>query len=159
VTKTVRLRRLCELRRIEELNQATLLESARAELLAIDQALESTRLQKRAGRALVHQGIRTGETRDRVTGFHEIARSTCVSNSLLKLKHLVEERVVSIQRQFAAKRAERCQVKTLLESELNREIDAELRRNQASLDEWHRSLRFGAAKDLEDGRSAQPART
>ena len=158
--KTVRLRRLCELRRIEELNQAAQLELARTQLEKVDRALESVRLQKRSGRVLVQEGICTGETRDRIAGFQEIAHANRVSKFLLKHKHLAEERIVWVRGQFAAKRAERCQAETLLESELDRERKEAQRRSQASLDELHRSLRLGLETDAaEDGCSFGPANT
>ena len=159
MTKAKRLRRLCDLRRTEEHYQAALLESARTELKRIDETLAQALDRMRGGRTLVNRGIETGEARDRVTGLEELACATRLSAVLNKRRRLAEENVRRIESQYSLKRAERCQVETLLRIELELELFAAQRRSQSSLDEWHRAMRFRAAKDPADNESASELTT
>jgi hypothetical protein len=151
------LRRLCEIRRIEEQIQASFLESAKAELLQIDTALEEAYIRKRTGQALAKDGIRNGRAADRVTGFEEIAGATRISQFLTTRKVLAEKYVVKVREEYLLKRAERCQVESLLRKEAERELYAVQKRSQSALDEWYRALRYGRL--LEEERSAEMKRT
>jgi hypothetical protein len=157
VSRAKRLRRLCEIRGIEEQIQASLLELAKAELLRIDEALEEAYIRKRTGQVLARTGIQTGRAGDRVTGFEEIACATRVSHFLMTRKFLAEERVERIREEYLRKRAERCQVESLLRKEAEREQYAVQRRSQSALDEWYRALRYGRL--LEEEHSAEMKRT
>jgi flagellar biosynthesis chaperone FliJ len=147
VSRTTRLRRLCEIRRVEEQMQASLLDSANAELLQIDTALEEAHIRKRTGQVLARTGIQTGRAGDRVMGFEEIACATRVSQFLLTRKALAEERVEKIREEYLRKRAEKCQLESLLRKEAEREMAAIQRRSQSALDEWYRGLRYGRSLD------------
>ena len=160
MTRSGRLRRLRNLRRIEEQNQASLLESARAELRQIEEALEQARSRRQTGRVLVERSIESGETRDRVIGIEEVACANRVLKVLIRRKHPAEELVERTRAQYLGKRTERCQVESLLRVELERESVAAQRRSQSSLDEWYRMLGSGATRErMEDDLSADRAKT
>ncbi|MBS1802983.1 MAG: hypothetical protein JST28_06420 [Acidobacteria bacterium] len=147
MSKANRLRRLCEIRRAEERNEALLLESAVSELRRIKEAIEAVRVRRIAGRALLQSSARSGELRDRITGIEEIAGASRLESALLNNKQLAEEHVHKVREQYLSRRRERRQVEILLRDELKRESEASLRRGQSLLDEWHRARFFGKAHD------------
>ena len=147
MAKADSLRRLCEIRRAEEQYQASLLESARSELQRIEGALKATSVRRRAGRALLDDGNRSGVLRDRIAGSEEITCALRALNVLLVRKQVIQEQFQGIRDQYLAKRRELLQVETLLRNELQREGETESRRSQASLDDWHRTLHFGSARE------------
>jgi len=156
VSRATRLRRLCEIRCVEEQIQASLLESAKVELLQIDFALEQAHTRKRTGQVLAKDGIRTGRAGDRVAGFEEVACATRISQFLMTFRVRAEEHVGKLREEYLRKRAERCQMENLLQKEAERELHAVQRRSQSALDEWYRSLRYrGSLHATEDERSAE----
>jgi len=160
MTTSSRMRRLCDLRRSVEQNEASRLGSAEAALQRLDDALEQARIRKGRGRALVEESARTGETQDRVAGLEEIACAIRKYKALMLRKRYAQEEVQRIRERYLEKRTERCQAETLLRAALEREENAAQRRSQAALDEWHRMLRARPTRDgIEDGQSDTPGRT
>jgi len=141
VTRKTRLRRLCALRRLQELDQAAQLELARAELARIEGAMREAELRKGAGRLLFSAGAQRGDLGDRVTGIEEVAGATRLGQALLLRQSAALELVRRMQAQYLFKREQRCQVETLLRIESEREALIEQRKSQSSLDEWHRTRR------------------
>lgn len=141
MSKRARLRRLCDLRRIEELNQAAQLEQARSELQRVEQALREAEVRKSAGRGLFNQGAGSGDLDDRIAGLEEIASATRLTGFLRALRSSAENLVRRTEAEYLLKRAQRSQVETLLRLESEREAAAAQKQNQSLLDEWHRSRR------------------
>ena len=156
MTRAGRLRRFRELRRLEEQDHATVLESARAELQQIDDALQQTSVRKMSARSLIEKSMGTGKTRDWIAGHAEIDSAERVRTILKKRKHLAEQRVESAQARYLAKRIESRQAETLLRAALHREEKAAQRRNQSALDEWFRGVCCTRATESDNGASAEP---
>jgi hypothetical protein len=135
------LRRLYELRQIEELQKASLFELAVAELDQLKNALEVAHIRKGNGRALVERSVMTGETQDRLFGVEEIAAAVRISAVLESRLRSAAEKVQRIRNEFLNKRLEKRQAGTLLESALEREAGLAQRKMQLALDEWTRLRR------------------
>jgi flagellar biosynthesis chaperone FliJ len=140
VNRVSQLRRLCELRRLEEQHHAAQLGEARKRLQQIDEALDGSRVRRDAGRDLIEESIRTGDLESRIAGVEEIASAKRKANVLATLKHNVEEHVRQTRGRFFSKRTERCQAETLLDAALREEARNAERRSQSALDEWHRTV-------------------
>ena len=142
------LRRLYELRQIEELQKASLFELAVAELGQLKNALEVAHSRQGNGRTLVTRSVMTGETQDRLYGLEEIAAAVRISAVLESRLRSATEKVERIRSEFLNKRLERRQAETLLQSALDREADLAQRKMQLSLDEWTRLRRRGERTDV-----------
>jgi hypothetical protein len=141
VTISRGLRRLFELRQIEELQKAALLEAATAELHRLENALEVARTREGNGRALVSRSVMVGEMQDRIFGVEEIATAVRISTVLRSRVHSATEKIQRIRNDFLNKRLDRRQVETLLGSALQREANQAERKMQLALDEWSRLRR------------------
>jgi hypothetical protein len=135
------LRRLYELRQIEELQKASLFESAIAELRQLETALEVASTREGNGRALVSRSVMTGETQDRSFAVEEIAIAVRISTVLKARVRGAAENIQRIRDEFLHKRLEKRQAETLLESALEREASLAQRKMQLALDEWTRLRR------------------
>jgi hypothetical protein len=150
------LRRLYELRQIEELQKASLFESAIAELRQLETALEVASTREGSGRALVSRSVMSGETQDRIFAVEEIAIAVRISTVLKARVRAANENIQRIRDEFLHKRLEKRQAETLLESALEREASLEQRKMQLALDEWTR-LRRGeeSVNGIESGHSTE----
>jgi flagellar biosynthesis chaperone FliJ len=149
------LRRLLQLRKLEEDQSRLALESALTELHRLERALETAAERGRLGRQLVHAAVRTGELTDRVAGLEEgraamrqaVALEAAIGRSRQSADNL-RERLQSV-------RVERRQVETLLQdAEVASALSAD-RRSQQTLDDWFGSRRqaaIAAAERSGDGK-------
>jgi hypothetical protein len=133
------LRRVCELRRLEEQNRAALLEKAKKRLEQLDEALSQSRERQKAGRTLLEESVRTGDLELRIAGIEEMASGKCKAKVLLTRRQIVEESVRETRDRYFSKCKERCQAETVLAAALEAEVIIAERRSQAALDEWHRT--------------------
>ncbi len=138
------LRRLLQLRLLEEDQSRLALESAVAELHRLERAVEAAAERGRHSRELVRIGIRSNELPDRIAGLEE--------GHLAVRQGLLLEAAVGPSRQeagilrekYLSARVERLQVETLLqEAEAAAALDAG-RRTQQAVDDWHGSRRQSA---------------
>jgi len=160
VSATTRLKRLCELRRLEERNEACLLGSAAASLQRLDDALKHERVRKEQGRILIGRSVGSGETEDRIAGLEEIAGATRKTGILMGRMQRAQENVRRVRERYLGKRTELRQAEALLRAAVENESNAALRRSQAELDEWHRTLQVRLKRDaIEDGLSEDSTRT
>jgi hypothetical protein len=135
------LRRLLQLRLLEEDQSRLALESVLAELHRLERALEAAGELGRHGRRLVHKGVRTGELPDRIAGLEE-GHFALRQAAMLEAAIAESERSANILREnYQSSRVERMQVETLLrEAEAAEALDAG-RRSQQALDDWYGSRR------------------
>jgi flagellar export protein FliJ len=130
------MRRLMQVRALdEELRQAAL-ESAVGDLRRMELALVASEERERNGRQQVTASVRTGELVDRIAGLEE-TRAALRHGAALKPRIAEAELEVARRRQeFLAKRIERRQVETLIQkTEAEDAVDAG-RRAQRELDDW-----------------------
>lgn len=130
------LKRLLRVLELEEEQRQTALQSALGELHRLENAIDAAGVRERFGRQLVNEGVLKGEFEDRLAGLEE-ARAGLRTREVLAPRK-VEATAVAAQRreEFLAKRIERRQAETLIESAEAQEALESSRRRQAALDEW-----------------------
>jgi flagellar biosynthesis chaperone FliJ len=147
------LRRLLELRLLEEDQSRLALESGLAELHLLERACDTAGERARRGRQLVHIGVEAGELIDRIAGLEE-GRVASRHTSLLKTRIIQSGQAAEVLRQnYQSARVERLQVETLLREAEAAEALTANRRSQQALDDWYGSRRQVA--DAAAGRSAR----
>ena len=130
------MRRLKQVRELEEELSQAALESAVGDLRRMELALVASEERERNGRQQVTASVRTGELVDRIAGLEE-TRAALRHGAALKPRIAEAELEVARRRQeFLAKRIERRQVETLIQkTEAEDAVDAG-RRAQRELDDW-----------------------
>jgi hypothetical protein len=143
------LRRLYELRQIEELQKASSFEVAIAELNQLKNALDVALSREGNGRMLVSRSVMTGETQDRLIGLEEIATAIRMATMLWPRLRGATEKVQRLRNEFLHKRLEKRQAESLLESALEWEKCLAQRKMQLELDEWTRLRRREVAMEAD----------
>jgi len=130
------MRRLMQVRVLEEELREAVLESAVGDLRRMELALVAAKERERSGRQQVTASAKTGELVDRIAGLEE-TRAALRHGAALKPRIAEAELEVARRRQeFLAKRIERRQVETLIQkTEAEDAVDAG-RRAQQELDDW-----------------------
>jgi flagellar export protein FliJ len=130
------LRRLMQVRELEEELSQAALKSAMGDLRRMELALAAAEQRERNGRRQVTASATTGELVDRIAGLEE-TRAALRHGAALKPRIAEAEIEVARRRQvFLAKRIERRQVETLIrKTEAEDAVDAG-RRAQRALDDW-----------------------
>jgi len=145
------MRRLNQVRELEEELSQAALESAVASLRRMELALEAAEERERNGRRQVAASASTGELVDRIAGLEE-TRAALRHGASLRPRIAEAELEVARRRQvFLAKRMERRQVETLTRKiEARDAVDAG-RRTQKDIDGWFlRRARHGGGTGEED---------
>jgi flagellar biosynthesis chaperone FliJ len=130
------MRRLLEIREIQEEQSQIALESALGELRRLEMALQFAHARERGGRELVAAGAQTGNLTDRIAGLEE-TRVAARRASALKPRIGEVEQVVNERREaLLERRVERRQAETLIrEQEFADAVEA-TRRAQSGMDDW-----------------------
>jgi flagellar export protein FliJ len=133
------LRRLLQLRLLEEEQSRLALESVLAELHRLQRAFEAAGERSRRGRQLVHRGVRTGQLPDRIAGLEEGRVALRQAVMLEAAITQSEQSANTLRERYQSARVERRQVETLIhEAEAAEALDAG-RRSQQALDDWYGS--------------------
>ncbi len=145
------LRRLLQLRLLEEDQSRLALESALAELHRLERALESAAERGRNSRELVRRAACTNDLPDRIAGLEEgraaLRQAVSLEGAICKSRLATD----SLRENYQSARVERRQVETLLqEARAAADLDT-TRRSQQALDNWFGS-RCQAARSA-SGRS------
>jgi hypothetical protein len=135
------MRRLLQVLEIQEEKCRAAMESARAELKRLEQALTWSVERARGGRRLVAASAVTGEIADRIAGIEETHVAKRIAIALAPRIAESESAVNLRQREFLGKRVERRQAETLIEEAEALERIAAGRRAQRDLDDWFLSRR------------------
>jgi hypothetical protein len=145
------MRHLLQVLEIQEEECRASIESARAELKGLEQALARSVERGRVGRRLVAASAATGDITDRIAGVEEIHLAKRIATALAQRIGESEIVVNTRQGEFLAKRIERRQTETLIEEAEALESVKAKRRAQRSLDDWFLSRRgtSGTARDDE----------
>lgn len=133
------LLRLRKLRETEEQQKKSVLASAFEELHRLESELEFAKSHARRGRALLISSALSGDRADRVAGMEEVAATGRLIDFLTVQLQVAADNVGTLLAEFLAKRIQRRQVQTLLESALTQSIAEERRKSQMLLDDWHLS--------------------
>jgi hypothetical protein len=130
------LKRLLHVLELEEEQRQTALQAALGELHRLERAIDAAGERERNGRHLVTAGVLNGEFEDRLAGLEE-ARAGLRTREFLTPRKAEATAVAAVRREeFLAKRIERRQAETLIESAEAQEELINSRRRQAALDEW-----------------------
>ena len=145
------MRRLLQVLEIQEEECRASMESARAELKGLEQALTRSVERGRGGRRLVAASAATGDITDRIAGVEETHLAKRIATALAPRIAESEIAVNARQREFLGKRIERRQTETLIEEAEALESVKAGRRAQRNLDDWFLSRRAtsGEARDDE----------
>jgi hypothetical protein len=144
------LRRLLQIRGLQEEQSRLALESALGEMNRVQRALEETGERDRRGRRLVETSARTGQLLDRIAGLEEGRTASRQAMALAPQVEALEEKVAVEREAFLAKRVERRQAETLIGETEKQDAREAGRRGQQALDEWYRSrLTRGEDSDVE----------
>ena len=135
------MRRLLQVLEIQEEECRAAMESARAELKRLEQALAWSVERERGGRRLVAASAATGEITDRIAGIEETHVAKRIAKALAPRIAESESAVNSRQHEFLGKRIERRQTETLIEEAEALESVEAGRRAQRDLDDWFLSRR------------------
>jgi hypothetical protein len=151
------LRRLLNLRRIEEEQTRLALDAALGELNRLRHAREAAAEQDCRGRRLVRLSAHTGEWPDRLAGLEETRAADRRRVALAPGIADAELDVAALRREFLSSRVERRQVETLIQETEARDAIEAGRRSQQGLDDWYGNrLRREHAKP-EPSTTATPA--
>jgi flagellar export protein FliJ len=146
------LRRLLNIRNIEEEQSHLTLESALGELHRLEYELEAAAERDRRGRRLIHVSASTGELPDRLAGLEEMRAAVRRRMALAPRIADAQLDVAALRQEFLAKRVERRQAETLIQETEARDAIEAGRRGQRGLDDW-----YGSRLHREEA-EAQPAR-
>jgi flagellar export protein FliJ len=142
------MRRLIEVRVLEEELSQAALESAVEELRRMEAALAAAQERERNGRRQVTASASTGELIDRIAGLEETRAAARHSAALKPGIAEAELEVARRRQQFLAKRIERRQVETLIQKTEAKDAVHVGRRAQRDLDDWFLSrARHGADRN------------
>ncbi|WP_109484622.1 hypothetical protein [Occallatibacter savannae] len=141
MSRARQLRRIRELRLVEEQYQAALLAAGKKQLADLESALHLLRKRQMEGRDLLVQSCIDGDTVSWITALEEVAILRRKADALMAEKPHLEYHVHGLCDRFIAKRIERRQAESILSSVLEEETKRGERQSQATLDEWYRAER------------------
>lgn len=141
------LRRLLRVRDLEEEQHRHALESALADLHALEHALSHTRDRQRRGRERIASGTRTADPADRIAAQVEMESAARHSAALVSRIAVAESEAARLRGQYLEKRVERRQAETLISATEAEDAVIADRRAQQELDHWF-SVRARRAKSL-----------
>ena len=130
------MRRLLQVRELEEELSQAALESALGELRRLEAALVAARERERGGRRQVTASASSGELVDRIAGLEETRAARRRAEALKTRIAEAELEVTARRQEFLSKRMERRQVETLIRETGAGDAVAAGRRAQRDLDDW-----------------------
>jgi len=133
------LRRLLGVRNLEEEQHRASLESALAELHALEHALALARARERGGRARVSFSASDPDPAGRIAALVESSSAARHAAALAYRISAAEQEADRLRRQFLLKRLERRQAETLIREEEARDTVQAERRAQQHADDWFSS--------------------
>jgi len=150
------LRRLLGVRSLEEEQHRASLESALAELHALERALALARARERGGRAGVASSASDTDPAGRIAALAESSSAARHAATLASRISAAEQEADRLRQQFLLKRLERRQAETLIREEEGRDaVQAERRTQQHADDRF--SSRAGLGKAWPRTASARPS--
>lgn len=130
------MRRVLDVRQIEEEQSRGGVESAVGHLKRLQGSLAAARMRERGGRRLVTSSAATGELVDRIAGLEETATARRQAAVLETKIAEAEQKVLLLRRELIARRVNRRQVEALIERARKGEAVAAGRRAQKEMDDW-----------------------
>ena len=136
------LRRLLQVRELQEEQCRLAMEAAINDLHRLEAALRGAGERERIGRRLIEASAHSGDLPDRLAGLEEV-RTGARFALVLEPRVVAQQGVVEVRKQeFLEKRIERRQAETLIEETEARDAIEFGRRSQQTLDDWYSSKLF-----------------
>jgi hypothetical protein len=151
------LRRLLNIRGIQEEQSRLALDAKLGELNRLQHALQASAEQDRSGRLLVQTSARNGELPDRLAGLEETRAAGRRGAVLAPRIADAKRNVAALRQEFIAKRVERRQAETLIQETEARDAVEAGRRGQQGLDDWYGNRLRREQTKLEPSRLATSA--
>jgi len=143
------LRRLLQIRDLEEEQSRVAVESARLRLHDLEGRLKAVCTRERQGRDLVETSVRTGELTDRQAGAIEVETARRQGAALEPRIVAGRREAAQLQEAYLVKRVERRQAQTLVERIEAQEAAEGVRREQGNLDDWFRGRKYRSETDAD----------
>ncbi len=143
------LRRLLQIRDLEEEQSRVAVESARLRLHDLEGRLKVVCSRERQGRDLVETSVRTGELTDRQAGAIEVETARRQGAALEPRIVAGRREAAQLQEAYLVKRVERRQAQTLVERIEAQEAAEDVRREQGNLDDWFRGRKYRSETDAD----------
>jgi flagellar export protein FliJ len=140
------LRRVYDVRKVQERQRRAQMESAIARLRLLQNALMAALESAKRARTLIAASVSSGEQVDRIAALQEITTSERRRKFLQQQIAIAEAEVASMRQEFMGKRVERRQVESLLDAARMRLQIEENHKIQTALDDWHLSRLTGRGK-------------
>jgi flagellar biosynthesis chaperone FliJ len=151
------LRRVLEIRRIQEEQSEAALNAALGHLRRLETALKLSLDRERGGRRLVAASIGTGDMEDRLAGLAEThageRRAALLKPRIADAEDAVNER----RAEFLERRMERQQAETLIEQQEARDALDATRLAQRDNDDWYLGRLLRSRLRRNEGESASPS--
>lgn len=138
------LRRLLQIRELEEEEIRAALETRARELRRLEVALAATQERGCAARRLILESAQSGELADRLAGIEETRTSVRNAEALSARIPPAEREVATLRQRLLLKRIEHRQAQTLAQEMEARASAKQARRIQQTLDDWHRDRSPGS---------------
>lgn len=149
---------LLRIRYADEEDSRRVVEAADAELRRLHNYVRCASERQRAGRADMARSVISGSTIDRIAGQEEIRTAERLKDLLSERIDRAQQQIALLRREFLRKRMERMQIETLLGSVREQELLQACRKEQSSLDEWHRQATRGRRNRGESAEQREPGR-
>jgi flagellar export protein FliJ len=133
------LKRLLSVRKLEEQQCESELNSARVELHRRQRLLDNLHVRHRRARVLLGATIRSGGVEDRFSAQEELEVCDRLVPDLRMKVDVAEELLSQARAKLLSKRIDRRQVETLVEAAQMQVKQWDDRKNQQAFDEWFRS--------------------
>jgi len=130
------LKRLFEVRELEEKLSEGALEEALGELHGFEAAFKTAKNRERSGRRQITASAGSADAADRIAALEETRAARRHAEMLAPRVAAMEAEVAARREAFLAKRTERRQAETLIQEIEARDAAVALRRSQRDLDDW-----------------------
>lgn len=130
------MRRLLDIRKIQEEQSQIALESALGELRRLEAALRRAHTRERGGRELVVAGVAKGNLTDRIAGLEETHVAARLTSALAPRIGEAERKVNERREALLERRVERRQAETLISERESVDAVEATRRAQSGMDDW-----------------------
>jgi flagellar biosynthesis chaperone FliJ len=144
------MRRLLNVRTLEEDQRKIALESALAEVQRLENALGAIRARERSGIERIGLSARSGDTADRIAGLVESELARHTAQMLRARLSAAVLRVAGSREEYLSKRVERRQVETVIREAEDAQVAADARREQQGIDEWFSAHRHASGTDRQN---------
>jgi hypothetical protein len=155
---SIALRRLLQVRKLEEEQDKAALESALGDVRRVENALRAAQARDRAGRASIASGAPSADPADRIAGMVETEAARRSIQVLAQRASAATARAAALREEYLARRVERRQVDTVIREAEELEMVDRARTQQQNVDECFGVRRHARAAARLSGQISATAR-